>query len=217
MIDFHTHHRGDPKNTIVQSIPYTDLDGMRNGEFYTIGIHPWETDRENIDIALHQIIEYAQHPEVIGIGEVGLDRLRGANLNRQIEIFVKQICIVDQIRKPLIIHCVRAWAELLEIKKMSKSMVAWAIHGFRGTPELARQLIDRGMYLSFGAQLVEAAPSLAEAITTVPLDRLFLETDESHTPVEEIYYAASDILNISMETLADQIRSNFQRFFSLPL
>jgi len=213
MINFHTHTVSSNNGISVQSLKSTELSKLKENGLFTIGVHPWESDRDDVDSVLNEIINLTSRPEVIGIGEIGLDRLQGASLEKQIEVFVKQICIVDQIKKPLIIHCVKAWAELLEIKKMTHSVVPWAVHGFRGNPDLAKQLVSSGFYLSFGAPLADPAPSLAEALTYTPLDRLFLETDESPVSIGEVYYAASDILNISVDDLVEQINANFATFF----
>lgn len=213
MINFHTHSVNPNNGISVQSLKSSELHKLNDSGFFTIGVHPWESDIPNIDDVLKQIIDLLPKTEIIGIGEIGLDRLKGASIEKQIEVFVKQICIVDQIKKPLIIHCVKAWSELLEIKKMTNSSVPWAVHGFRGNPDLAKQLVASGFHLSFGAPLADPAPSLAEALTYTPLDRLFLETDESPVSIGEVYYAASDILNISVDDLVKQINANFAEFF----
>jgi len=213
MINFHTHIENSKNGISVQSLKSTELSKLKKDGYFTIGVHPWESDRNNVDSVLNEIILLTSRPEVIGIGEIGLDRLQGASIEKQIEVFVKQICIVDQIKMPLIIHCVKAWAELLEIKKMTRSSVPWAVHGFRGNPDLAKQLVASGFYLSFGAPLADPSPSLAEALTFTPLNRLFLETDESPVSISEVYYAASDILNISVDDLVKQINANFAEFF----
>ena len=120
MINFHTHTVSSNNGISVQSLKSTELSKLKENGLFTIGVHPWESDRDDVDSVLNEIINLTSRPEVIGIGEIGLDRLQGASLEKQIEVFVKQICIVDQIKMPLIIHCVKAWAELLEIKKMTR-------------------------------------------------------------------------------------------------
>lgn len=213
MINFHTHKFTQDSSVTVQSLRISDLHRLTDNGLYTVGVHPWDTDRVDVDVVINEIIRLASNQNVIGIGEIGLDRLQGAPLGKQIEVFVKQICIVEQIPKPIIVHCVRAWAELLEIWKMSNSPVPWAIHGFRGNPELAKQLVRNDLYVSFGAPLVDPSPSLAEALTVIPLNRLFLETDESPIGIHEVYFAASDILNIPIDSLVEQINDNFAEFF----
>lgn len=213
MINFHT-HRGNQGNGIeVQSLKISDLQKLTNYGLFTVGIHPWESDRDDLDTLIREIVKIASRKNVIGIGEIGLDKLRGAPLGKQIELFVKQICIVEQIPKPIIVHCVKAWAELVEIKKMSKSQVPWAIHGFRGTPELVKQLLKNDFYISIGTQIVDPSPSMSEVLSVIPLNRLFLETDESPVAIHEVYFAASDILNIPIDSLVEQINDNFAEFF----
>lgn len=213
MIDFHTHipKPGNSLNIINVSIyKPQDLFPLNS---YTLGIHPWDSGCSDQEEKLIMLLGQVKKSEVVAIGEIGLDRLKGAELNTQKILFIKQIEIAEQVQKPVIVHCVRAWSELLEVKKVkTSSRINWAIHGFRGNPELTHQLIDHDFYLSFGVHIIDATPSLAEALTITPLNRLFFETDESPIPVEEVYSAASDILNIPIEDLVRQTHKNLDTF-----
>ena len=89
------------------------------------------------------------HPESIAIGEAGFDKLRGPSPELQRKVFEEQVAISEELKKPVVIHCVRAWDELLAVHKKLKPKMPWLIHGFRGNTELAAQLLSKGMYLSF--------------------------------------------------------------------
>jgi len=150
---------------------------------------------------------------VIAVGEIGLDKVRGASIDKQIEIFEKQVQIAEKLQKPVVIHCVRAWAELIESRKRLKPTTPWAIHGFRGQSELAKQLIDYGMYLSFGPGILNASDLLHETIRTVPLNRLFIETDELDVSLKYLYTTVSKIKKVSFRDLDENISFNFAEFF----
>lgn len=214
-INFHCHkpnecHRG----LAVYSMNLNDICNDEIPENSTIGIHPWQCEHPDVNGWIKQMDFWAQSPNVLGIGEIGLDRLKGGNLDLQTRILLTQVDIAQKVDKPIILHCVRAWSELMKaLSNPEFSTIKKAIHGFRGKSDIANQLIKQDYYLSFGAILVDPTPELAETLTTVPLNRLFFETDTSEMPIGEVYAAASDILDIRVEDLAQQVERNFAAFF----
>lgn len=189
-----------------------DLEGIT----FTIGIHPWHLDEGNKDLLLERVRGFAGNPQIAAIGEAGFDRIRGAYLALQKEIFEEQVIISEEHNKPLVIHCVRAWDELLTEHKRLRPKMPWLVHGFRGKPELASQLITKGMYLSFWFEFV-MRPESAKLLRSVPPDRIFLETDGADIDIREIYKKVSSDLEIAEEELKVKIYSNFQDFFKLNL
>ena len=183
LLDFHT-HRIDSRDGIISMSPREaeTFTATHDTAIISVSIHPWDTSEEP-DMALLERI--ASLPQTVAIGEAGLDKTRGASLERQTEIFRRQTELSEQTRKPMIIHCVRAWDELLAIKKETRPRQKWGIHGYRGGAELARQLISHGFYISLGEHFNPAAAG------SIPADRLLAETDESHLTIEEIAYRIS--------------------------
>ena len=100
-------------------------------------------------------------PSVIALGEAGLDKSIDAPLSLQTEVFTEQVKLSEAFRKPLVIHCVKAWDELLAVKKDLNPQMPWVIHGFRGNDILAEQLIRKGLYLSFGMKFNPKALRIA--------------------------------------------------------
>jgi TatD DNase family protein len=181
--------------------------------FYTLGLHPWFIDRQDCQVALEKIIAVQDDPNMLGIGESGLDKAIDIDLAVQLEVFNSQIALAEKFHKPLIIHCVRAYNELLQCKKHSHNAVPWIIHGFTGKPELARQLVRQGFYLSFGQALLHGNANLCKVLSETPLEKLFLETDAAEISIRDIYAAAAKILGLELEKLQQQLLSNFQRVF----
>ncbi len=215
LINFHTHLTSQKEGEVrIVSLNVEEVDNIESLSMVTVGVHPWQTDSNNMEDLLAKFHELIRHPNVIGIGEVGLDRLRGGSLTLQAKYLREQAIAAASISKPVVIHCVRAWSELVEtlsapdLKQLTK-----AIHGFRGKADLARQLVDRNYYLSFGSILVDPSPELAESLTVIPKNRLFFETDTSEMPIGEIYSAAADILDTSVDELTLQIENNLNTFF----
>lgn len=164
-----------PQGTIVSLTPAearhilscANLEGR-----FSVGIHPWLTQGKTADtFNWHELRQQLGHPAVVAVGECGLDTLRGAPLNEQIEIFRRQIELSESLQLPMILHIVKAIDPMLALRKQLKPLQPWIIHGFRGNPCQAAQLVKAGLYLSLGRQF----NPLTE--TAIPADRLFRETD----------------------------------------
>lgn len=185
LIDLHT-HRPDATDAVISLPPgCVELFVASNpAASVSTGTHPWSSG-EDADFGLLERV--AALPQVVAIGEAGLDRLRGAPIDRQIEIFRQNTALSERLRKPLVIHCVRAWSELMGVYRALRPSMPWAIHGFRGRPELARQLLQHGFYLSLGEHYNPASALI------IPDDRLLVETDESAVPVAGIIARLADI------------------------
>ncbi len=213
-IDIHSHPQKTdaPIAFQVRNISYPEPVPEHDGKcIFSLGLHPWHTLR----VAWHtdEFIRIAQRPEVIAIGEAGLDRMRGAAMDIQTGCFMDQVRIAGELNKPLIIHCVRAWEEIIAIKIKSKPSIPWVIHGFRGRPELASQLVRHGFHLSFGEALLDQGRQAAESFRITPASRLFLETDDSDMSIVEIYAEAAAIRQISIDELKVAISTNFTSIF----
>ncbi|MDD2737402.1 MAG: TatD family hydrolase [Methylomonas lenta] len=183
------------------------------GDYFSLGIHPWFIELQNIDTAIQTIASFLHHPQLLAIGECGLDKCIDTALDKQIDIFSQQIKLAKQIGKPMIVHCVRAFSELLQLKKQLAPSQAWIIHGFTGKPALAEQLLKHGCYLSFGKALLQSGSQASMALLTTPNDRLFLETDAADAAIDTIYTAAAKIRHVDVACLQQQILNNFQRVF----
>jgi TatD DNase family protein len=170
---------------------------------YAAGIHPREASGD----ALPLLYELAKNPLVAAIGETGLDRRHGPSLAVQEALFIAHIKLAEATGKPLIIHCVKAWGELLRIRKTSGSHVPWIVHGFRGNGTLAGQLLNAGFYLSFGLHFRAEAASRAWMAR-----RLFAETDDDDgIDIRDVYAALAASLDVAQEDLSRQIEENFRK------
>lgn len=183
--------------------------------YFSLGIHPWHIDTQDIDTAM-QTFETCRHqPKLLAIGECGLDKCIATPLSRQAKIFERQIELAEHWQKPMIIHCVRAFNELMQTKKTANALVPWIIHGFNGSPELAEQLLEQDCYLSLGKALLNPKSKASLLLRALPLDRLFLETDAAiDVPIGAIYTAAAKIRGSTVANLRQEIFDNFKRVFS---
>lgn len=210
--DVHTHREDSSDEHFAIQNKLVDEEQtlhFRPMHYYSYGIHPWQIS--NYSLQLQLLSEIATHPSVLALGEAGLDKNIDTPLSLQIEVFKAQAELAEQIGKPVIIHCVKAWEELLAAKKEIRPKVPWVIHGFRGNKTLAEQLLKKDFRLSFGEKFN------AESIVRSWPEHILLETDESKTGIEKIYALAANALNLSIDLLALRLRKNVQEVFSVRL
>lgn len=214
-IDIHCHQTAANQTLEIINIATQDFDlSERSNGFYSLGLHPWHLDREGTDIALGKMRAAGSDPNLLAIGECGLDKAISRPLTLQTAAFISQTTLASQLGKPLIIHCVRAFNELIQIKQSTpNTQIPWIIHGFSGKPALANQLLKHGFYLSFGAALLNPRSHANEALGVTPADRLFLETDTAEQTIDVIYASAAKMRGLDIASLQRQILSNFKRVF----
>ena len=217
-IDVHTHDSAGQADGIFTVESLLAHEEKRPGDvpglLYTIGIHPWYLNEENHDLLISRVMATADDPLVIAVGEAGFDRLRGPSPDLQRKTFEEQVSVAEDLKKPVVIHCVRAWDELVSSHKRLRPAMPWLVHGFRGKPDLALQLISKGMYISFWFDFV-LRPESARLIRSLPKERIFLETDGSGVDIRDIYNKVSADLGITADELKSIISKNFTEFFKL--
>lgn len=213
-VDIHTHHAPLlPGSAIVNVSP--DSFAPETGEWYSVGVHPWQVEAGNalgsLSVAvcrkLDELASLVNHPQVLAVGEAGLDKLAAAPLAVQAAAFRHQAALAMQMDKPLVIHLVRATDELLALRRELRPSNPWIIHGFRGKAALAQAYLRQGFYLSFGEKYQ------AEALRVVPDSHLLLETDESTIPVETLYERAAVLRATSPTALMETVRSTVADIF----
>ena len=212
-INLHTHKSAKTPNVfeIVNQSP-TEFDS--HIPFYSIGIHPWKINVNQVDNELKIIEEKIQLSNCLALGECGLDKRIETSIDLQTDVFIKQIHLAIKYNKPLIIHCVGAFQEIIAIKKQLKVNVPMIIHGFSKNEIIAKQLLKNGFYLSFGKYLLDNS-NLKSVFQSVANDKFFLETDSPNYTIEAIYNAAAQFKSIDLLTLQTQINSNFNSIFKI--
>ena len=205
-LNIHTHSSVHPDTEILSLSPVSLLENQ--GAIYaSVGIHPWELTEANAD-ALWEVLQKAvEDKRVVAIGECGIDKLKGPSLDLQIALFKKEALLAEAHSIPLVIHCVKAFNELIRLKKEIKPLQPWIIHGFRGKLSLANDCIRHGFYLSIGTHFQE------DALKAIPSDRLFIETDEADKSIEDIYQNIAQVRDMELEELKECINMNAEEVF----
>lgn len=188
VVDIHTHNT----HTHAQTIE-------------TVGVHPWHASTDDIaEVECRAVAADA-------IGEIGLDFACDVSREEQERIFRAQLAIAERHKKPVVLHCVRAFEEVMCILRNYR-LRAVIFHGFIGSTEQAQRAVAEGYYLSFGERTFRS-PKTIEAMRHTPLFSLFVETDESTTPIEAIYARLAELRGISVADLTTATKENFVRIF----
>ncbi len=209
--NFHTHQFTNQPN-ILELVNQYPNEFEASIPFYSIGIHPWYIAQDRIEADLKIIEEKLQTENCLAIGECGLDKRIEIPLEQQIIVFEKQLALAEKYKKPVVIHCVAAFQEVIEIKKKMKISVPMIIHGFSKNSQLANQLIAAGFYISFGKYLLRN-PELKTVFKQIPSDRFLLETDTIEENIQHVYDLAAEYKNITIKELQNIISSNFETIF----
>ena len=215
-VNLHTHFR----------LPEKGIIGLKNhqvqfnfdpepGQYYSVGLHPWSVDESKIEKMTGITEKLAAEPSVLAIGECGLDRSIEIPAAIQQKAFLRQIDIAEKYDKPLILHAVKTYSDLLQLKKARLCNTPWILHGYQGNEETTKQLIRHGFFFSFGKVILDDRENLNKSLRAVPRERLFFETDESVVPIESIYIFAASLLEMGPEELRSAVRSNFRHVFGV--
>lgn len=187
-------------------------DPIPHSGLFSCGIHPWYIDEQNVTTDLQAVEQALKNANCVAIGECGLDNRVETELVTQQSIFEAQLELAKQYQKPVIVHCVGAYAEVLSAKKRLQFKQALVFHGFSKNLALAQQLQNADCYVSFGKYLMtqEHLPAILKELN---LQRIFLETDSSDYLISEVYAKAATALQLELIALQELIQDNFQTVF----
>lgn len=213
-IDIHTHNQTPEEGVlkIINAPQSLDL-SEQPSSYFSLGLHPWYLDKNTIEHDFEELEQNAKKQQVVMIGECGLDRNIDVDLAFQTEVFIQQIQLAERLQKPIIIHCVRAFPEIIAIKKKLNPSIPMIIHGFNNNPQVCQQLIKHQFYVSLGAALLNPNSNASKIITMIPKEKLFLETDDKNCTISSIFVAASIHVGAEIVILQEIIINNFNRIF----
>lgn len=206
IVDFHT-HRLDATAAII-SVDPRRFD-PHPGLYYSVGFHPWEDVTHLTGQDFDLLEQCAAHPQVVAIGETGMDRVKGGELEGQRAAFVRHLHLAHRLGMPVVVHCVRTAQDILAARRRAGlDQVPLAIHGMRGNEHVARTLLDAGCFLSFGPRFNEAA------LRITPHDRLLIETDDSHVSIDAVADAVAHYVGLAASEVKALASANARRFIA---
>ena len=197
--DFHHH-----KKQLAYGIYNIDIETIAPDFLYSAGIHPKDIDEENIENQF-KWLQSVISENCFAIGECGLDSTVLSSMKLQEDVFLRQIQMANDLKKPIIIHCVRKFYEVISFRKFSQQPMI--IHGFNKKEKVAEDLLKNNFYLSFGKAVLYNL-SLQNTVKKIPLDKFFLETDNDNFNIADLYLKVSELKGISLEKLHSQILEN---------
>ena len=148
----------------------------------------------------------------LAIGEIGLDKLKNKNLSKQTSLFIQQIEVAEELKLPVILHCVKSWNEIEKIKRQLKPKQKWIFHGFN-KESILNQVVKNELMISIGHSIL-SNEKLQHSLKNIPNNQLLLETDDEMVDILDIYKKVSDLKNISLSDLEKIIEQNFTNTFT---
>lgn len=210
-INIHSHQPPRVNERCIQNV-YRNFAQVAEPGFYSIGLHPWYITTETRNTELNLLEQWCGHGQVLAIGECGLDKICTTNFSLQHDVFIEQLHLANKIGKPLILHCVKAYEEILQLLNSQPVHVPVIFHGFsRQSIPLAQKITGKGYYISVGKALQLAKMQLL--LKALPIQNIFLETDDAAIPVALVYEWAATAFSVSIESLSLQLQKNAARVF----
>ncbi len=210
-IDIHTHFADltDNETTAIinVSLPHEDIP---KDILFSAGFHPWNSGIHSIDTIREKLEEIVVYKNLAAFGECGIDRSTEIPVDKQISEFKIHIEIAAKYGKPLIIHCVKAYSDLLQILKTGIVKTPLIIHNYQGNSTQALQLLKHKCYFSFGESILRERIAIFDSFKHIPVNRIFLETDESNISIRELYKKAAMLLKIDENRLINEISTNLK-------
>lgn len=217
-IDIHRHSSKKGKADIVlHNLFHDQTDQCKDDGYYSLGLHPWHVKEESLKKDIEAIAQHAEEDNVLAIGECGMDKAIEVNSDLQRKAFISQIEIAKNVEKAMVIHCVRAYDEIQFYRKKYNKNRPWILHWYNASPQTGRDLVAKGCYLSFGHMLFKNRSKAFKTFVEIPLDHIFLETDDVNIDLDDIYIQAASIKKIELAELKQQMVANFKNCFKIDL
>jgi TatD DNase family protein len=168
----------------------------------SMGVHPWhagEWATANMGLIKEKLVT----SQAVLIGEIGLDNHCDVPYEQQLAVFKEQLLMAEEHSMAVLIHNVGHQAELLALKKAFPQIPRWVIHGFRGKPQMAETFLEKGFSLSFGLRFQ------VESLECCPLDKLYLETDDSNMDFLLHCERVARLKGLYLAELEEVLRTNY--------
>lgn len=211
-INIHTHSLLN-NSSVSQIIHHSVIEELPSEGFFSVGLHPWHIGDHKLETVLPNLMQMSALPNVKAIGEIGIDRAIALPYEIQEKFFKAQLAVAEHLKKPVIIHCVKAYSDILNMRKNGNYKMPWIIHGFNASKQTADQLTKMNIYLSFGEALLDENSKAFEVFSMIPTKLIFLETDESSRSIQEVYEKGAELKKMTVEQLKQKMSDNFQTCF----
>ncbi len=210
-VDIHTHNKNCVEGCVAIYSVMLPLEGcvphFLGGNLLSAGQHPWCSEGDFTS----ELLSMAD--DIVAVGEIGVDKLH-PNFERQQQLFEKQILIAIELQKPIIIHSVRSFEQsAAAIKRYRDRLRGVVIHSFVGGVSQMEYYLKLGCYISISPHSLRSKVT-CKALESLPVDRMFIESDNSLSSISSLYKLVSERLNIPLLELETALFKNFRTLFS---
>lgn len=212
-INIHTHKTTTEKDEISIFNQLLHLGETSDSRLKSIGWHPWYIELKDFSMIVQEVNQIKAEKNLAAIGECGIDRAVNISIEKQKNLLNRHIEKAEELEKPIIIHCVKAYSDLLNIAKNRKIETPLILHAYNGNLYETDQLLKYNIYFSFGHQLINN-PKLESVFKELPPEKIFFETDESDISIKNIYFHAAKLKQINRSEMQEQILKNFKKVFN---
>lgn len=215
---------------VRSSIKNKEIAERYSNIYFTVGVHPHEAEKASIDY-LDKLKSLSEHSKCVAIGEIGLDFYYDFSpRDVQKKVFIEQIELALELKKPIVVHDREAHKDTLDIiKQYANKDIKILLHCYSGSLEMAKILMNYDISISVGGVVTfNNAKKLVEVVKEYPLDLIMLETDAPYlTPVPHrgkrndstylkyVVEKVAQIKGITIEEVIDKTKNNAKKFFGL--
>lgn len=208
-IDIHTHRKSIEDSVIEVYNKYPDEDCCQS-EYYSMGIHPWFIQKYNFNHIENMFLEEAKNPNFVFIGECGLDRSIDLDIAIQKHFFIEQLRLAKKHKKGVIIHCVKAYSDILQILKSNAFNFPFIIHDYCGNKQQTDAFLKHtNIFFSLGNAFMQGRLKEPSLNSVIQSKRFFLETDENDYSIQTVYQFFTNKNTLNLEDIIQTIKENF--------
>ena len=215
--DCHSHHNSTrPNHIAIRSIDLK-IDGELSTKLdspFTIGIHPWSSESCRTE-DLKKVKELLGHSNCFGLGEIGLDKIKGAPLENQIEIMEQQLKMAWEANiSTVVLHCVRSFNEIFPLVKNHSKDFRFIFHDFQSPAPVYRQFSEFNCFFSVSPRIFRRpVKKVYQRLSAISLDQILIETDDAKSAIETHYHDLIQVLEVPRTEFIEKIECNFLRAF----
>ena len=201
MFIIHNHIKDYPEPNVLDI--GADEKEAENVPLFSAGIHPKLIDK-SFSENFAAVTRLASHPHCAAIGEGGIDFFSSATVEEQKEAFMQHLRLAQQYAKPVIIHCVRAYSEIISALNAARFQLPVVMHSYNGNIQTTQQLLRReNIYFSFSDKILAPNCAALKSLDIIPIERILIETDNSNSQLQPIVTLISSIKRVGEETIKE--------------
>ena len=215
--DFHTHNPGKRNIFNLNYLSSKNTPKFNYIQPITLSAHPWDSDRFNFSefVSSYEYVQSREDLKIVGIGEIGLDRLRGAPIRDQISQLGELASFSSEAGLPMVFHCVKSLEDILKVLNDQSVTKTCLFHDFNGSSQMIDRVIQMGHLIGVGRSIFRGNSRIMKSFSNISLDHVLLETDDLNIEIGQIYSKVAEIKNITVDQVRLKMIRNSAKIFEL--